>query len=85
MAYTKTWTLRIPVNDGDDEDLLVWLTRESAETTAAGLLLEVVEFDDLGWVDPEDIPPLGVKQLGEQYSGCRFRQFRVVARRPQVA
>ena len=81
MAYQKVWTVRVPVNAGDDEAVLVWLMRESAERTAAGFLLEVIDFEDLGWVDPDDIPPLGLKQLGDTYQDCRFREFRVVAQR----
>ena len=84
MAYRKTWTRTVPVRDGDDEDLLVWLLRESAENAAASYLLKVVEFTDLGDVPPEDINPIGVKQLGPDYYGCRFRAFHVVAEREPV-
>lgn len=81
MAYRKTWNFRVPVQPGDDEDVLLWLMRESAETTAASLLLKVVEFTDLGEVAEEDIDPRGVRQLGPNYYGCSFRAFRIVAER----
>lgn len=83
--YRKSHEWNVPVLAGDDEDVLVWLIRESAEKWAAAYLLEVVEFTDLGEVAVEDIPPRGVKQLGEAYVGCRFRRFRVVAERPASA
>lgn len=81
MAYKKTWTVRVPVLPCDDENIMLWLLRESAENTAASFLLKVVEFTDLGEVDPDDVAPLGIKQLGPAYDGCRFRAFRVVAER----
>lgn len=82
--YRKTWTVRVPVLPGDDEDLLLWLMRESAEKKAERFLLKVVEFEDLGEVPAEDIAPLGVKQLGPTYQGCSFRAFRIVAEREPV-
>lgn len=85
MAYRKTWHVRVPVRPGDDEDVLLWLMRESAEQKAARFLLKVVEFDDLGEIPVEDIAPLGVKQLGPNYVGCTFRAFRIVAERPHSA
>jgi hypothetical protein len=85
MAYRKTWTVRVPVMPGaDDEDTLLWLMRESAETTAAGYLLNVIEFTDLGEVPLEDIAPIGLKQLGPSFVGAKFRAFRVVAERPPL-
>ena len=77
--------MRLPVLPDDDEGVLVWLLRESAEHTAHSYLLEVVEFDDLGEVPAEDIDPRGVKELGPAYAGCRFRAFRVAAERPADA
>ena len=81
MAYRKTWNYRVPVLPGDDEALLLWLMRESAENAAARLSLRVTEFEDLGEVPEEDIAPIGVKQLGPAYFGCSFREFRIVAER----
>lgn len=79
--YRKTWTVRVPVKPGDDEDLLLWLMRESAEQKAQRFLLKVVEFEDLGEVPLEDIAPVGIKALGATYQGCSFRAFRIVAER----
>lgn len=84
MAYSKTWTRTVPVRAGDDTDLLVWLMRESAENYAVSYLLTVIEFTDLGEIPAEDINPVGVKQLGPDYIGCRFRAFRIVAQREPV-
>lgn len=81
MAYRKTWDVCVPLLPGHDEAVLVWLMRESAERKAAQLLLQVVEFDDLGEVPPEDINPVGVKQLGPGFNGCTFRAFHVAAER----
>ena len=81
MAYRKTWDVCVPLLPGHDESVLLWLMRESAERTAAQLLLQVVEFDDLGEVAPEDINPVGVKQLGPGFAGCTFRAFHVAAER----
>jgi len=84
MAYRKEFTVRVPVLPGDDEGILLWLLRESAENYASGYMLKVVEFSDLGQVALEDVAPLGIKQLGPAYAGCRFREFRVVAEREAV-
>lgn len=81
MAYRKTWTVRVPVLPGDDEDVLLWLMRESAELTAQSYLLKVTEFDDRGEILREDIPPIGLKQLGPDYAEARFREFHIVAER----
>jgi cytochrome c len=54
---------------------------ESAEMKAAGYLLKVTEFEDLGEVARDDIAPLGLKQLGPDYNEATFRAFRVVAER----
>ena len=85
MAYQKTWTVRIPLLPGYDEAQLLWLVRESAETTAAGLFLKVTEVEDLGEIPREDIPPVGLKQLGPDYNDATFRAFRVVAERDPLA
>jgi hypothetical protein len=81
MAYRKTWTVRVPVLPGTDEDVLLWLMRESAEWQAQSYLLKVIEFADLGEIPLEDVAPLGVKQLGPTYRDATFRAFRVVAER----
>lgn len=81
MAYRKTWNVCVPLLPGDDEDVLLWLMRESAENKATQTLLKVIEFTDLGVVPLEDINPVGVRQLGPNYAGCTFRAFRVVAER----
>ena len=82
MVYSRTWDIRVPIRHCDDEMTMLWLLRESAETTAESFLLKVTEFIDLGEVLPEDIDPRGVKALGEEYEHCRFRAYRVVAERP---
>ncbi len=81
MVYSRTWNVRMPIRPGDDVATMLWLLRESAETTAESFLLKVVEFTDLGEVLPEDIDPRGVKALGEEYKDARFRAYRVVAER----
>lgn len=84
MPYSRTWDIRVPIRVGDDEAVLLWLMRESAEQTAESFLLKVVEFRDLGDVPPADIDPRGIKTLGEAYAKCRFRAYRVVAEREIV-
>lgn len=84
MAYRKTWTVRVPVLPGTDEDVLLWLMRESAEWQAQSYLLKVIEFEDLGEIPLEDIAPLGLKQLGPDFTDAAFRAFRVVAEREPV-
>jgi hypothetical protein len=81
MAYRRTWNIRVPVLPDTDEAQLQWLMRESAEKTAAGYLLKVTEFEDLGEVHRDNIAPLGLKQLGPDYNEATFRAFRVVADR----
>lgn len=81
MAYRKTWEHTVAVLPGQDDDQLVWLMRESAEKAAAGYLLTVIEFTDLGTVLREDIRPVGLKQLGPDYKDAVFRRFRIVAER----
>jgi hypothetical protein len=81
MAYRRTWNIRVPVLPDTDEAQLLWLMRESAENTAAGYLLKVTEFEDLGEVHRDNIAPLGLKQLGPTFADATFRAFRVVAER----
>lgn len=81
MAYQKSWTIRVPILPGDDTELMLWLMRESAEKVAESYLLKVIEFEDCGTVDPMDINPRGIKQLGPAYDGAEFHEFRVVAER----
>ena len=85
MAYRKTWDVCVPLLPGHDEDVLLWLMRESAETKARQHLLSVVEFEDLGDVPPEDINPIGVKQLGPGFAGCTFRARRKSTHRARSA
>jgi len=84
MAYRKTWNLCLPLLPGDDEQIMLWLLRESAENKAASYMLKVVEFEDLGVVPRVDISPLGITQLGDGYKDATFREFRVVAERGAV-
>lgn len=84
MVYTKSWTIRVPMLPGDDAELMLWLMRESAEKVAESYLLKVTEFEDCGTVDPLDINPRGIKQLGPAYDGAEFHEFRVVAEREVV-
>ena len=81
MAYRETWNVCVPVLPGDDEDVLLWLMRESAEKKAERKSLRVSGFEDLGDVPSEDIAPLTIRQLGPAYRGCRFRSFRITAER----
>ena len=81
MAYRETWERTVPVLPGTDDDVLLWLLRESAEVKATGKFLKVIEFDDLGEIPRDDIPPVGLKQLGPEYAEATFRAFRIVAER----
>lgn len=61
MPYTKPLRgvapiLRSEWNPEQDE-LLVWLMRESFQREAEGMELTVVEWEDLGELDPSEVSP----------------------------
>lgn len=68
-----------------DDNLLVYLTWESFARQAENEHLELVEFDDLGEVPPEEISPETVKPFMRPAADFIWRRFRGVAQRPPVS
>ncbi|MEC4616181.1 hypothetical protein [Tsukamurella tyrosinosolvens] len=66
------------------EEILLWLARESFERAAAGELLELVTFNDVGEFDAEDVPPAQEAELGVPASEFVWREFTGIAARPRV-
>lgn len=88
MAYRKRYRcppIPIPRDEPADEPTLVWLVRESFDRKAASDALVIVEFNDLGEVPPEDIPPKADKQLGRPATDFVWRAFEGVGERAQLA
>lgn len=83
MAYQKRYRAVVPVprEQANQDDLLVWLTRESFDRQAAGDCLQLVEFTDRGELAPDDIPPLAEKQLGAPAADFVWRSFEGVGQR----
>jgi len=83
VAYEKRYraTYPIPRDQPVDDQVVVWLTRESFDRTAAAECLTIVEFTDLGEIPPADIPPKIDKQLGRPATDFVWRAFEAVARR----
>lgn len=59
MAYQKRYRRVIPMYPGvtPDEDVLLWLVRESFDRQAAADGLVLTEFGEVDNVDPADVPP----------------------------
>lgn len=85
MAYQKRYRTIVPVPRGEDVDqeLLVWLTRESFTRAAEADSLVVVNFIDGGEVAPDDIPPKAEKQLGKPAAEFVWRLFEGVGQRAE--
>lgn len=82
MAYRKVFRTVIPVERGKpiDDDVLVWLTRESFELLAARKGLVLVEFTQ-STLRPSDIPPAVDKQIGRAAADFNWRVFEGVGER----
>ena len=78
MAYAKTLTTIVPVDSGDDLELLRWLTRESFERKAESDLLRITEYTETP-VDPADIPPKVGTQLGRPVEEFSWFEFTAIA------
>lgn len=81
MAFQKTYRATVPVPHDTQDDVLVWLTRESFDRAAEADSLVLREFTDLGEVAPEDIPPKVEKQLGKPATDFVWRSFEGVGER----
>lgn len=83
MAYEKRYRtiIPIPMDQAVDDQVTVWLTRESFDRSAAADCLTIVQFTDLGEMSSADIPPKVDKQLGRSATEYRWRHFEAVARR----
>ena len=89
MSYQRVMKTGFPIRKGEDDDTLVWLTRESFENVARGDGLVIEAFTDLGELNPADIvPPAAEKAAadawGVQPSDIVWRGFEAVAVRPVV-
>lgn len=86
MAYQRTLKTVVPVliaehTDADDE-VLVWLTRESFEREAASEHLVLTEWRDCGDMDPSEVPPQTEREvLKRPATDFRWRMFEGVATR----
>ena len=87
MAYQKRYRATIPVprNDAVDDQLTVWLVRESFDRAAAADALVLADFRDLGELAIEDIPPKAEKQMGRPASDFVWRSFEGIGRRTEAA
>ena len=83
MAYQKRYRTIVPIpkDQPADDDVLVWLTRESFDRQAEADALTIIEFTDAGEVAAEDIPPKADKQLGKPAAEFVWRAFEGVAQR----
>jgi len=83
VAYEKRYRTLIPIprDEAVDDQVAIWLTRESFDRTAAADSLRIVDFTDLGELPAADIPPKVDKQLGRPAGDFIWRRFEAVARR----
>lgn len=86
MAYQKKYqtTIPIPRDEPVDGDVVVWLTRESFNRAAEADALTIVQFNDLGEVAAEDIPPKVEEQLGRPVWDFCWRSFEGIGERPSA-
>jgi len=86
VAYEKRYRTIVPVpqDQAAQDKLVVWLTRESFDRAAAADALALVEFTDVGTMDPADVPPKAEKQLGAPATEFVWRVFEGVGRRPDA-
>lgn len=74
MAYTRELKAVVPVlideHTKADDELLVWLVRESFEREAAAEYLTLTEWRDCGDLHPSEVTP--DRARGAQASGHRF-------------
>lgn len=85
MAYVKRYRAIVPVPQADaaaQNDLLLWLTRESFDRAATADVLTIIEFVDAGEMDPTGVPPKVEEQLGRPATEFVWRVFEGVGRRP---
>lgn len=83
MAYQKRYRAIVPIprDEGADDQVAVWLTRESFDRAAAADSLRITAFTDLGELPATNIPPKVDKQLGRPAGEFIWRLFEAVGRR----
>lgn len=81
MADQRTYRRIIPLEPGQDLELLRWLTRESFETTAANDACVVVDYSERD-VPFDEIPPEVVKRMRLPVRRYRWREYVAIAQRP---
>lgn len=86
MAYTRELRTVVPVlaaeHTEEDDEILVWLVRESFEREAAGQGLVITKWRDAGDMDPADVSPQTEREvLKRPATDYRWRMFEGVATR----
>lgn len=69
----------------DDDKALVWFQREGFDREAASKGLVLIDFQDLGEMPPESIPPSADQLLGRPSADFVWRHFTGTARRPPLS
>jgi hypothetical protein len=94
MVYTRRYTSLVPLPRDEqsaellgsqwpvDVSLFIWLVREGFERRATADALEIIEFNDLGEIAPEDVNPKADEQLGHPAAEFIWRSFEAIAQRP---
>lgn len=86
MAYTRELKAVVPVLIGEhtkaDDELLVWLVRESFEREAAAEYLTLTEWRDCGDLHPSEVSPTTEREvLKRPAADFRWRLFTGTATR----
>ncbi|SKI75064.1 hypothetical protein [Mycobacteroides abscessus] len=86
MAYTRELKAVVPVLIGEhteaDDELLVWLVRESFEREAAAEYLTLTEWRDCGDLHPSEVSPTTEREvLKRPATDFRWRMFTGTATR----
>jgi hypothetical protein len=74
MPYTRNYQTIIPLAEGEDVEVLRWLTRESFDRTAGNVGLTIVEYSETV-VPHDELPPKAAEHLAgkiEDYTWYRF-------------
>lgn len=86
MAYQREMRTVVPVladqHTLEDDEVLVWLARESFEREANSEHLVLTEFEDLGEMDPSEVSPTTeLEVLKRPATDFKWRHFTGLAER----
>lgn len=86
MAYTRELKTVVPMLIGEhtpaDDELLIWLVRESFEREAAAEHLTLTDWRDCGSIDPSEVSPQTEREvLKRPATDYRWRLFTGTATR----